>query len=814
MHSEVRELPLEQKVALTAGNDMWSTCASAQVGLDAVRMADGPMGVTGGRVDERDVALLTPCGLSLAASWDAELVGRVGEVIGDEALRMNVQAMLAPNLNLMRSPLAGRAFELFGEDPHLIAALGWAWAEGVQRKGVASVIKHVVCNDSETDRRNMNAVVADDVLRDVYFWPFEYAAKSGAWAMLTGYNKVNGVLCAEHGQVLQQWLKGDLGWDGLVMSDWFGTHDGVSSLNNGLDLEMPGPGRHMGSALLANGRMAEVESGRIDDAAQRLLTLSDRLKNRHRYQPAHQAQRLEVLEEAAAAGMVLLRNEGQILPFDAGTPGLLAVIGPNATAPCYQGGTFAKVALSDGIRTPLEAVSARMTGRTVRHAEGVPAEHRIPPLTQLPLFRSEGQPGIDVTYRRDGEEAVAAHEIRHASSLIWFKQMPGVGNLLALEGEGVVEVRTCFVAPRSGEYVFHLGGTGVVDLHVNGQRVGSFDGSVAEGDIMGKLMQAPHQVVTCQLEEGRTVELLATLRITRSLAHGLWLGCGVPAKEDLLEQAVALAAEADEVLLIVGETADAGLESVDRTTTQLPAAQAELIRRVCAVNSRTVVVLNVAHPIDTSCLQDAAAVLVAWYPGQEFGPALAGVLAGDREPGGRLPVTFARAESDYPVWSLTPTSDGDLDYHEGWWVGYRSFAARDLHPAFSFGYGLGYARFSQALVAVEGASVDRIEVRINVTNVSGRKGKEVVQLYLLEPSRREEPSRLSLKSFAVTHLEPGEQQDVQLFLGADAFSRWCSRQQARVLVSGGYELLIGHAVDDTVLRLSLQVSDQGGVSIR
>ena len=814
MHSKLSVLPLEQKVALTAGEDMWSTCALAQAGLDAVRMADGPMGVTGGRVDERDVALLTPCGLSLAASWDAELVGRVGEVIGDEALRMNVQAMLAPNLNLMRSPLAGRAFELFGEDPHLIAALGWAWAEGVQRKGVASVIKHVVCNDSETDRRNMNAVVADDVLRDVYFQPFEYAAKAGAWAMLTGYNKVNGVLCAEHGQVLQQWLKGDLGWDGLVMSDWFGTHDGVNSLNNGLDLEMPGPGRHMGSALLANERMADVATGRIDDAAQRLLTLAGRLKHRQRYEPAHQAQRIEVLEEAAAAGMVLLRNEGQILPLDAGTSGLLAVIGPNATAPCFQGGTFAKVALSDSICTPLEAVSARMTGRTVRHSEGVPPEHRIPPLTQLPLFRSEGEPGIDVAYRLEAEGAGAVHETRHASSLIWFKQMPGIGNLLALEGEAVIEVRTGFVAPRSGEYVFHFGGTGAVDLHVNGQLLGSFDGSAVEGDIMGKLMQAPHQVATCKLEEGRTVELLATLRITRSLAHGLWLGCAIPAEHDLLEQAVDLAREADEVLLIVGETADAGLESVDRTTTHLPAAQTELIRRVCAVNSRTIVVLNVAHPIDTSCLQDAAAVVVAWYPGQEFGPALAGVLAGDREPGGRLPVTFARVESDYPVWSLTPTSQGDLDYHEGWWVGYRSFVARDLHPAFSFGYGLGYARFNQSLSAVEGSSVDRIEVRITVTNVAGRKGKEVVQLYLLEPSGSEEPSRLSLKAFAVAHLAPGEQQEVQLILGAEAFSRWCPKQEGRVLTPGAYELLIGHAVDDTVVRLTLEVDDQGHVNFR
>ncbi|WAB98053.1 glycoside hydrolase family 3 C-terminal domain-containing protein [Pseudomonas putida] len=812
MRNEVHTLPLEQKALLTAGRDMWSTCERDELGLASVRMADGPMGLTGGRVDERDVALLTPCGLALAASWDAELVTRVGQVVGDEAQRIGVQAVLAPNLNLMRSPLAGRAFELFGEDPQLIAELGWAWAQGVQSRGVASVIKHLVCNDSETDRRNMNAVVAQEALRDVYFKPFEHAARSGAWAMLTGYNKVNGVRCAEHGQLLLDWLKRELHWDGLVMSDWFGTHDGAASLNNGLDLEMPGPGRVLGNALLGNEQASAVDFARLDDAVERLLRLARRTNPARTWQADKQAQRLAVLEEAAAAGMVLLRNESQVLPYGSAKPGLLAVIGPNATVPCYQGGTFAKVALAPDTTTPLQALQEQFStaGYTVAHAEGAPVEHRIPPLSALSLVTPAGEPGMAVDYYST-QGIVASQEVRYSSSLIWFKQMPGVGELLSLEGEGRVEVSTSFVASRSGEYTFLLGGTGAAELYLNGHPLGAFDGRAVEGDIMGKLMQAPHDEFACRLEQGQTVQLRVSMQVGRSLAHGLWFGCRQPAQNNLLDEAVALASRADEVVLLVGETPDAGLESVDRESTLLPAGQIELIRRVCEVNRRVVVVLNVAHPVDMTCMQDAAAILVAWYPGQEFGPALSSVLKGDREPGGRLPVTFARQESDYPVWSLAPSENGDLTYHEGWWVGYRSFSARDVSPAFSFGYGMGYARFACSLAGLTGSTVDALQVELVIRNLASRKGKEVIQLYVVEPQQSAEPTRTSLKAFAAVHLQPDEQQSVRLALGRDAFSRWSSDAGASLIVPGRYHLMIGHALDDAIISVALEVSEGGDI---
>ena len=244
-------LSVAEKARLTAGMGMWSTHPIPRSTLGSVTLSDGPMGITGGRVDERDIALLSPCGLALGASWDRQLVSRVGGVIGEEALRTGTQALLAPNLNLLRSPLAGRAFELFGEDPRHIAELGAAWIDGVQRQGVGCIVKHMVCNDSETDRRTMNVVVDEATLREVYFWPFEVAASRGVWGMLTAYNRVNGIYCAEQHQAISQWLKRDLGWDGLVMSDWYGIKDRPASLMAGNDLAMPETRRDKQTLLAA-----------------------------------------------------------------------------------------------------------------------------------------------------------------------------------------------------------------------------------------------------------------------------------------------------------------------------------------------------------------------------------------------------------------------------------------------------------------------------------------------------------------------------------------------------------------------------------
>lgn len=796
------------KLRLTAGLGMWSTHPIPDTPLGSITLSDGPMGITGGRVDERDIALLSPCGLALGASWDRALVRRVGKVIGDEALRTQVQALLAPNLNLMRSPMAGRAFELFGEDPVHIAELGAAWIDGVQSTGVGCVVKHLVCNDSETDRRTMNVVIDEATLREVYFWPFERAASRGVWGMLTAYNRVNGTYCAEQQQTIGQWLKGDLGWDGLVMSDWFGTQNGVASFRAGLDLEMPGPARHMGEKLAE--QLEASDEPRLDDANRRLARFVERVSSPSAYDasPEAQRQRTRTLEEAAAAGLVMLKNTNQLLPLT--DVSRLAVIGPNALTPCFQGGTFARVALMPDLISPLAALRERFAQDCVEmtYAQGIDSDYRIPPLTALPLFCDEDQPGLEVIYATaaDGERN---REYRNASSLIWFRDMPGVGDLLALDDEASVTVNTRFIASRSGIYRFWLGGTGAVSLTLNGETFGYFNGEALDGDIMGKLMQAASGTVDVPLSEGETLHLTFTMTFSRSIAHGIWFGCQPPQTVDLLAQAVECARRADSVVMVIGETADAGLESIDRDTTALPAHQVALIEAVCAVNPRTVVVLNVAHPVDTRCLEKAAAVIIAWYPGQEFGPALASVLAGDREPGGRLPVTFAREEQDYPVLNLTPDREGNLYYREGSLIGYRHFAAQARQPAWAFGYGLGYADIRIAKTQLQAAGERAVTVVVTLHNNAQRDGKAVAQVYLRpadEPAAR-------LAAFSAVSVPAQRSVNVEIPLDALPFRRWNALTQHWQAHRGRWSVEVGRASNQIDAVFTLKVMENGEITI-
>ncbi|EPH0093258.1 glycoside hydrolase family 3 C-terminal domain-containing protein [Pluralibacter gergoviae] len=803
-------LNVEEKARLTAGLGMWSTHPIPGTQIGSVTLSDGPMGITGGRVDERDVALLSPCGLALGASWDSDLVSRVGEVIGQEAQRTGVQAVLAPNLNLMRSPLAGRAFELFGEDPRHIATLGAAWLAGVQRQGVGCVVKHLVCNDSETDRRGMNVEVDEATLREVYFWPFEVTARRGAWGMLTAYNRVNGTYCAQHQQAISGWLKQELAWDGLVMSDWFGTQNGLASFHAGLDLEMPGPARHMGEKLLPTLTGSQEEAERLDDAAARLARFAERVSHSPRYDAsaAAQRQRLNTLEEAAAAGFVLLKNAGGTLPLRPQKGQRVAVIGPNATAPCFQGGTFARVALMPGLVSPLEALRARFAaeGVSVSYAQGVESDYRIPPLHALPLRAADDRPGLDVTFLNARGETLA-HEVRNASSLIWFRDMPGVGDMLGLEDRAEIVVRSRFVAPADGRYRFWIGGTGAVTLSINDSPAATFNGEALEGDIMGKLMQAPSNEVTLPLQAGETVSFAATMSIGKSIAHGIWFGCQPPQPLDLLQQALEQAREADSVVLVIGETSDAGLESVDRDATALPAHQVALIRAVCAENPRTTVVLNVAHPVDTDCLRDAAAIVVAWYPGQEFGPALAAVIAGDREPGGRLPVTFAHRLEDYSVRNLTPDTNGNLYYRERQQVGWRGFAAKGTAPAWALGSGMGYAEIALSQATLVGEDAQNLRVNCCLENRSSRDGKAVVQLYLSGPGN----DGAILAAFAACTVSASGRQPLSIALPADAMRRWQATNHCWATVYGDYQLRVGFASDNIIATLDFTLQPDGQV---
>jgi beta-glucosidase len=790
-----KELSLAEMAALTAGATMWTTPAIPDAGIPSLTMADGPMGVAGPRIDERDISLLTPAPLALGASWDAALVQKIGRLVGGEAIRRAVDLMLAPNLNLARSPLAGRAFEYFSEDPLLCGTLGAAWIEGCQSVGTGAVAKHLVCNDSETARDQMNAVVDEQTLREVYLLPFEMAAQARCAGMLTAYNRINGAWCAESAPVIQDVAKNEWQFKGVFMSDWFGTHSTIGSLKGGLDLEMPGPARFLGarSADAVADRMVPRE--RLQDAAGRVASTARRF-GAAKGQPMPADEASELLIEAAAAGFTLVRNEDALLPLDTARWRRIAIIGPNASAPCFQGGTFAKIAVKPEAELPLDALRRRFGEAIVSYEPGVDPQPKLPRMPVVPArpLGDRCARGMTLEYFDNADFAGTPilSETRDTNSLTWFH---GVHQAGALQCDAGTRASGRFTPMEAGEHLFYVGGTGALRLLVNGREVFRRDEQLAPGDVMGRLKSGDADSVAIVLEQGKAVDVVVELRYTAARCQGLWYGVRGPGGADaMMARAEQSARQADAVILVVGETSDASVESKDRPDTYLPAEQIALIERVCAANPNTVIVTNVGHAFDTRWEQQARAVLHCWYPGEEFGNALAQVLAGDREPGGRMPVTIACEDGDYPALSLQPDANGDLRYNDGVRVGYRGLAAKGVSPRQAFGRGFGYTTFELGAARVQATGDEGWNLSVTVRNTGKRAGSEVVQVYRSQPE-------LTLVGFAKAHLQPGEAREVAIHVARRRLQVW---REGWNTLPGAVDLQIGHSSAD--LPITVQIN--------
>jgi beta-glucosidase len=775
----VAKLSLDEKARLMTRYETGTPWEAPGIGLKPMKLSDGPAGVR--PQSSGDFPWLTPCETALAASWDPDLVRRIGELVGDEARRRDVQVIHAPNVNLPRSPLGGRAFEQFAEDPLLTGILACAWMRGLQSRHVASVVKHLAANDSETERQIMNSVVTERVLREVYLLPFEMAVEAGAWGIMSAYNRVNGVYCGENAYLLKEILKHEWQFDGFVISDAGGTRSTSPSALAGLDLELPGPGRpqRFGEPLAEAVRNNEVSESVIDAAVERLLRLAQRtgrLGDETLECPPPVADPRGLLREAAAAGFVLLQNRNALLPLRQFKH--IAVIGPNAAEACYQGGAFSQLPLADNTPTPLSALREQWPNCEIVHERGAPSSRKVPLLREVEW----AAPGLLVEYFLD-DTAPLATETRTSGSMVWM-QMPGIG---VPNRRGRVHVSGTLTPSVTGPHTFVIGSSAGFQLRVNREMVAS-QAEPPPIDDMGTLIRPDLISVTRELDSGVPVRVDIDVPFGPARAHSLHFGCRPPIPPDLLERAVAAARQSDAVVLVVGESQDSALESADRATTHLAAEQELLIQRVCAANPRTIVVLNAAHAVDMAWAQDAAVVLCVWFPGQEFGPALAAVLSGEIEPGGRLPVTFARDEADYPVFDLTPV-DHDVVYETQPTIGYRHFAKNAIAPRYAFGYGLGYTTFSIADLEMSGH-----QIGVTVRNTGGRAGKEVVQVYVRAPD-----GAIALKAFSPVWLESGGAQRVALELDQRAFRQWVDGSGWQV-VPGEYEILVGRASTDLPLR--------------
>lgn len=794
-------MTLEEKVSMASGSDMWHSTGVERLGIPALKVTDGPNGARGAALEGATSACF-PCGTALAATWNTELVFEVGAELGNEVKSKGAQILLAPTVNIHRSPLAGRNFECFSEDPHLSARIAVAYIKGVGSQGVGTAVKHFVCNDSEFERMSISSEVGERALREIYLPPFEAAVReAGTWSLMSAYNGVNGTSASENTRLLTQILREEWGFDGFVVSDWFGTRSTVGSASAGLDLEMPGPPLQMGPKLLQAVRDGEIKEATIEDKARRLLRITLRAG---RFESPEEApersvdtpEQRDLNRRVARESIVLLRNEG-LLPLDAAKLRSLAVIGPNADPPVIQGGGSAQVSPHYAV-SPLEGIRARCGDEIeIVHAAGCLIHKTLPALDVRWATLDDGQPGMAVEYF-SGVELAGEPVLRkrtQAAAFNWFGSFAPEVDVNAFSAR----VSTHIAPEESGTFTFSLTSAGRSRLRVDGQELVDNWTEQTRGESFFGMGSAE---VRAELTLEAGTRYLLEVDYSRQdspLLAGLKVGFLPPVTDDMLERAVASAGAADAAVVIVGLTAEWEGEGGDRASLRLPGRQDELIEKVAAANSRTIVVLNAGSPLAMDWIEEVGAALQLWYPGQEGGNALAELLFGDQSPSGRLPTTFPLRIEDNPTYTTYPGEDGKVVYGEGIFVGYRYYDRKKIDPLFPFGHGLGYTEFEYAnlsLDASEYAPGRSVELGLDVTNSGARAGQEVVQLYLRDIEATRARPEKELRAFAKVALEPGQTRRVEFSLDLRALSSFDPAADAFVAEPGEFEVLIGASSRD------------------
>lgn len=801
IESLLSQLTLEEKISLLSGADIWRTVAIPRLGIPALKTTDGPIGARGDDDPSSPTSAAFPCGAALAASWNPELVERVGRALGHEVKSKGAHLLLAPTVNLHRSPLGGRNFECYSEDPHLTAQMAVAYIRGLQSEGVGACIKHFVCNDSEFQRMTINSKVAERPLRELYLRPFELALLGAhPWAVMSSYNKVNGTSSSENPLLLREILKGEWGFDGLVISDWWGTYS-ERAIAAGLDLEMPGPACWMGDPALEMVKTGRVDLSVIDDKVRRLLRTLDRVGAFEH--PALEPETAQdtpetraVAREVATQAIVLLKNERNLLPMK--DVRSIAVIGANAKWTAVRGGGSCRVT-PHYVVSPLEGIKARAGSATVQYAIGYPID------PEPPLFDTRWLTKPFSLEYFDGVEMKGRPNLRSESfkaEMTWMGysvqgRRPGsdstdLGPVQTLElPEFAVRVAGEFRVPTTARYSWSVNAVGRCRMYLDGTLVA--ENWTEDEPSTGKPLTAETDLDSAKTHSLRLDYAPLALHWKR-----LRIGCLERVPEDPIAAAVELAAESDVAIVFAGLTEIWESEGFDRTNMDLPGKQNELIDRVSSANPNTIVVLNAGSPIAMPWLDRVPALVQAWYLGQETGNAIGDVLFGIANPSGKLPITFPKRLRDNPAYLNYPGENGSVLYGEGLFVGYRYYDAKDIEPLFPFGYGLSYTTFNYRDLDIE--AVDQIRVSLTVENTGTRAGREIVQVYLHDIASRLARPEKELKAFRSAALEPGQSQRIEFVLDAEALSYYDDSAREWVAEPGEFQVLVGSSSRDIRLR--------------
>jgi len=793
------QLTLEEKISLLGGTG-FETKPVPRLGIPALNMTDGPVGV------RWQASSAFPASIMMAASWNTSLIEKLGAALGQETKAKGRRMLLGPCVNIHRTPFGGRNFESFGEDPFLAARMAVAYVKGVQSEKVVATVKHFACNNQEFERDFTNVTISERALREIYLPAFEAAVKEGrARSIMSAYNKLNGQWCSENPRLLTDILKTEWGFPGFVVSDWGAVHSTVPTANAGLDVEMPS-GRHLNAdSLLPAMKVGNVRVATIDDKVRRLLRtmvwagLLDRSAGDQGLLDTPEHRQLAV--DVAREGIVLLKNEGAILPLLRDKTKSIAVIGPNAAKARTGGGGSSKVDPIYAVSV-LEALKKKL-GSDVRisYAAGCSGAGDLEPITPaalLPADASPGSHGLKGEYfaNIDLEGPPVLTRVDSSVDFEWGDGSPAPTlpkDNFSVRWTGVLR------APATGKFTLRTISDDGVRLFI--------DGKLLIDDWTDHAAETRECVVN--LEEGRLypVRLEYYERGGGAIVRFGWSG----GPNNLLTEAVDEARKADAVLLCLGLNEYLESEGFDRKELTLPGEQLTLMTSVVAANKKTIVVLNNGAPVLTDGWSASVpALLEAWFPGEEGGTAVADVVFGDVNPSGKLPMTFLKRWEDAPAFGNFP-GKSTVNYAEGVYVGYRHFDTRNLDVSFPFGHGLSYTTFAFSNIVAMPASYPgyrRFIVSLDVQNTGSRRGAEVIQLYVHPVTPPVDRPEKELKDFKKVVLSPGERTSVQFVLDDRSLAYYDAGKKNWVVAPGEYEILAGNSSRNISLRTRIQVKAQ------
>jgi beta-glucosidase len=778
----------EEKIDMIGGYDDFFIRPNARLGIPAIKMADGPLGVR-----NYGKATALPAGIALAATWNPELMNAVGHAVGKEARARGVHIMLAPGVNIYRAPMCGRNFEYFGEDPYLASRMTVAYISGVQQEGVVATVKHYAANNQEWDRHTVSSNVDDRTLHEIYFPAFRAAVEEAhVGAVMTSYNLVNGVHASQNDYLIRDVLKREWKFDGFVMSDWVSTYDAVAAANGGLDLEMPS-GQYLNRAnLLPALKNGEVQQATIDDKVRRMLRVMVRMGFLDRPQQidgtrADSATSRRTALEAAREGIVLLKNEDEILPLDRKEIHTLAVIGPNAH-PAVTGAGGSSLVRPNYPVSPRDGVS-RVAGHTVRVVYE-PGVFRVGEedfeksefWTTDPRDPGTSVPGLQAEYYRTIDlsgEPVARTNDRTVN----FRWTEGPGHGLPQNNYAVRW--TGWIQPGNAKKVLLVvRGDDGYRLRVNGKPV------------LDAWADQPATTRTTWVDASAGERLHVVLEYYQRRGDAEIRFGWLTAAGNELTKAVEAASKADAVVICAGFNAETEGEGFDRPFA-LPAEQVELIKAIASANPKTIVALNAGGNVEMSqWLTNVPVLLHTWYPGQEGGTALAEILFGDVNPSGKLPATFERRWEDNATYaSYHDTANVHLvQYSEGVFLGYRHMDAHGIEPLFPFGYGLSYTSFEYANLRISSQRIEPgqgLTVTFDVQNTGPRRGKEIAQIYVADFASSVPRPPKELKRFAKVDLAPGEVKTVTVHLQDEDLAHFDVSTKGWVTEPGEYKVIVG-----------------------